>query len=62
MTSALWTAFGLVLLIEGLPLLVAPALWRDFMRQVYSLADGQLRFFGLLLVLSALGLLLFNRS
>jgi len=57
MSSALWTAFAVVLLLEGLPLLLVPARWRDIVRQVSGLADGQLRFFGLLMVLSALGLL-----
>jgi hypothetical protein len=63
MSSPLWTAFALVLVIEGLPLLVAPARWRAVMRQVSSLADGQLRFFGLILVLTGLlFLLLVGRS
>ena len=57
MSSALWTAFAVVLLLEGLPLLLVPARWRDIVRQVSGLADGQLRFVGLLMVLSALGLL-----
>jgi len=56
--STLWTAFALVLLIEGLPLLIAPTRWRAVMRVVSSLADGQLRFFGLILVLSGLLVLL----
>ena len=59
MSSALWTAFALVLLLEGLPLLLVPNRWRDIMRQVSGLADGQLRFFGLLMVLSAVGLFVF---
>ena len=63
MSGAIWTAFALVLVIEGLPLLVAPARWRNVVRQVSSMADGQLRFFGLVLVLTGLTcLLLFNRS
>lgn len=59
MSGALWSAFALVLVIEGLPLLLVPSRWRDVIRQVSSLADGQLRFFGLVLVLSGLGFLLF---
>jgi uncharacterized protein YjeT (DUF2065 family) len=58
MSSSLWTAFALVLVIEGLPLLVAPARWRAVVHQVSSLADGQLRFFGLVLVLIGLAFLL----
>jgi uncharacterized protein YjeT (DUF2065 family) len=58
MSSPLWTAFALVLVIEGLPLLLAPTRWRAVIRQVSSLADGQLRFFGLILVLTGLVFLL----
>ena len=56
--STLWTAFALVLLIEGLPLLLVPTRWRAVIRQVSSFADGQLRFFGLILVLCGLAVLL----
>jgi len=59
MSGALWSAFALVLVIEGLPLLLVPSRWREVMRQVSGLADGQLRFFGLVLVVSGLGFLLF---
>lgn len=63
MSAALWTAFALVLVIEGLPLLLAPARWRNVVRQVSSMADGQLRFFGLVLVVVGVTcLLLFNRG
>jgi len=63
MSSPLWTAFALVLVIEGLPRLRAPTRWRAVMRQVSNLADGQLRFFGLILVLTGLlFLLLLGRS
>jgi hypothetical protein len=58
MSSSLWTAFALVLVIEGLPLLLVPTRWRAVVRQVSSLADGQLRFFGLVLVLAGLTFLL----
>jgi len=60
--SALWTAIALVLVIEGLPLLLAPTRWRAVVRQVSSLADGQLRFFGLVLVLIGVVCLLLGRS
>jgi len=59
MSGALWSAFALVLVIEGLPLLLVPSRWREVIRRVSGLADGQLRFFGLVLVLSGLGFLLF---
>jgi len=60
--SALWLAIALVLVIEGLPLLLAPTRWRAVVRQVSSLADGQLRFFGLVLVLIGVVCLLLGRS
>jgi len=63
MSSPLWTAFALVLVIEGLPLLLAPTRWRAVIRQVSGLADGQLRFFGLILVLAGLvSLLVLGRN
>jgi uncharacterized protein len=63
MSSVFWTALALVLVIEGAPLLLAPSRWRAVVRQVSSLADGQLRFFGLVLVLVGLGILvLFGRN
>ena len=60
MSSAVWIAFALLLLLEGLPLLLAPSRWREVVRRVSSLADGQLRFFGLVMVLIAGALLLYN--
>ena len=59
MTTAVWIAFALLLLLEGLPLLLAPSQWREVVKRVSSLADGQLRFFRLLMVLTAAGVLLF---
>jgi uncharacterized protein len=60
MSSAVWVAFALLLLLEGLPLLLAPGRWREVVRRISSLADGQLRFFGLVMVLIAGALLLYN--
>jgi len=60
--SALWLAIALVLVIEGLPLLLAPTRWRAVVRQVSSFADGQLRFFRLVLVLIGVVCLLLGRS
>jgi uncharacterized protein len=57
MKSAL-IAVCIVLIIEGLLPLVAPAAWRETMRKIGELADGQLRFVGLLSVLlGAVGIL-----
>ena len=54
--ESLLTAVGLVLILEGLLPLAAPARWREFVTQVARFADGQIRFMGLGAV--ALGLLL----
>ena len=47
MASALFTAVGLLLVIEGLMPFLAPATWRELFRRVMSFTDGQLRFAGL---------------
>lgn len=54
---AWWSALALVLVIEGLLPLAAPALWRRMFLQLLQLQDGQLRFFGLGSVLVGLLLL-----
>lgn len=48
---------GWVLVIEGLMPLLAPRRWREWVEQMRSLQDGQLRFFGLVLVLMGLALI-----
>ena len=40
-------ALALLLILEGMLPFVAPATWRTVMRRIGSLADGQIRFFGL---------------
>jgi hypothetical protein len=47
MLSTFVLALALMLVIEGILPLVAPALWRDMFRRVMQLKDGQIRFFGL---------------
>jgi uncharacterized protein YjeT (DUF2065 family) len=49
-----WAAFGLMLLIEGLFPFLSPTGWRRRMQQLLALQDGQIRFFGLALVLAGL--------
>ena len=56
-SAALWSALALVLVLEGLLPLAAPALWRRLFEQLLQLNDGQLRFFGLGSVLAGLLLL-----
>ena len=53
---SLWTAFALVLVIEGLLPLISPGGWRRMFQQLLQLRDGQIRFFGMASV--AAGLLL----
>ncbi len=45
--DSLLSALALVLVVEGLLPLFAPRLWRDSVRKVADLTDGQLRFIGL---------------
>ena len=54
MSELLWPALALVLIFEGLLPFVAPATWRRVFTQMLQLEDGQIRFFGLLCVLSGL--------
>jgi len=42
------TLAGGLLIVEGLPMLLAPAAWAGLMRSGLALRDGQLRFIGLL--------------
>lgn len=44
------TAFGLMLVIEGLMPFLFPARWRETLRRISELQDGQLRFIGLVLM------------
>ena len=57
MLETLALAFGLMLVLEGLLPLLAPAAWRQMFQRVTELNDGQIRFFGLLAVIG--GALLF---
>ena len=54
MADSLWTAFALVLVVEGVLPLFAPHVWRESFRKLVQLTDGQLRFIGLASI--ALGL------
>ena len=56
--DSLWTALALVLVLEGLLPLMAPAQWRRMFAQLLQLRDGQIRFLGLLGVLAGGVLLL----
>jgi uncharacterized protein YjeT (DUF2065 family) len=55
-------AFALYLVIEGLLPFVSPDNWRKSLALISQFGDGQLRFFGLVSVLSGLGLLILIRG
>ena len=54
MPEGLWTAFALVLIIEGVLPFVAPRIWRSTFTRLTQLSDGQLRFIGLLAIAAGL--------
>jgi uncharacterized protein YjeT (DUF2065 family) len=56
MLITLGFALALMLVIEGLLPLVAPAAWRELFRRVTELKDGQIRFFGLVSIAAGLTL------
>ena len=47
MWATLGLAFAMMLVLEGLLPLFAPASWREMFRRISELRDGQIRFFGL---------------
>ncbi|RPH63154.1 MAG: DUF2065 domain-containing protein [Burkholderiales bacterium] len=53
-------AIGLVLILEGLMPLLAPARWREVFLQVARLRDGQIRFVGFGSALIGVALLLMS--
>lgn len=56
--SEFWLlALGLVLVLEGVLPLLAPAIWREFFTRVATMRDGQIRFMGLAATLIGLALI-----
>jgi len=47
MLERLGPAFALMLVLEGVVPLCSPGTWRVAIRRITELADGQIRFFGL---------------
>jgi uncharacterized protein YjeT (DUF2065 family) len=47
MSKMLLTAFALVLIIEGILPFLIPGLWREAVRRLTEMSDGQVRFLGL---------------
>jgi len=56
--SAVLVAIALVLSLEGLLPLISPPHWREMFTQLLQLEDGQIRFFGLSIVLLGVFLLM----
>lgn len=54
MSDAFLMALGLMLVLEGLMPLFMPQAWRDTFRRMIEFNDGQLRFIGLISVVSGL--------
>ena len=50
--QVLWAALALMLVFEGLLPFVAPARWLRLFEQVQGLGDGQIRFMGLVCLLT----------
>jgi hypothetical protein len=61
MGATLAMAFGLMLVIEGIMPFVAPGQWREMLRKVSALADGQIRFFGLAMMAVGIAVLALAR-
>ena len=57
MLETLLLALGVMLILEGLMPMVSPLRWRRLFEQLLQLEDGQIRFFGMFMVVT--GLLLF---
>lgn len=55
MLTTFGLALALMLVIEGILPLIAPATWRELFRRVTELKDGQIRFFGLVSIAAGLG-------
>ena len=54
MLDTLLLALGLMLILEGLLPLISPRRWRGLFEQMLRLQEGQIRFFGLLMVVFGL--------
>jgi uncharacterized protein YjeT (DUF2065 family) len=54
----IWLALAMVLIVEGLMPFISPKSWRRLFEQMLTLQDGQIRFFGLVVIALGLGLLM----
>lgn len=60
MLHLLLAAFALMLVLEGLLPLIAPTVWRETFVRITRMADGQIRFVGLISVLLGAALFLLS--
>jgi uncharacterized protein YjeT (DUF2065 family) len=56
-SQTLLLALGLMLILEGLMPMLSPLRWRRLFEQLLQLQDGQIRFFGLFMVIAGCMLL-----
>ena len=61
MSTNLFLAFALMLVLEGLLPFLAPSTWRETFRRLILLTDGQIRFIGLTSMLIGIILLMVFR-
>ncbi|MCX7189967.1 MAG: DUF2065 domain-containing protein [Methylotenera sp.] len=61
MNYTLFTALGLMMVLEGLMPLLLPKTWRDTFKRMIAFNDGQLRFVGLLSVIGGIMLILLSK-
>jgi uncharacterized protein len=61
MSDSWLTAFALMMVIEGLLPFAVPSVWRDTFKKLTEMNDGQIRFIGLISIVSGLLCLLWFR-
>jgi uncharacterized protein YjeT (DUF2065 family) len=55
--ASLLLALGLMLVLEGLMPMLLPRLWKSLFEQMLKLDDGQIRFFGMFMVMLGLAVI-----
>jgi uncharacterized protein YjeT (DUF2065 family) len=60
--NTLWTAFALMLVIEGVLPFLVPGLWRETFKRLTEMSDVQIRFLGLTSMLAGLLILYLARQ
>jgi len=58
MIETVFAAIALMLVFEGILPFLSPKIWRDAFRRMIALSDGQLRFIGLVSMISGVILLM----